>query len=237
MNMEMLEQMKTLIDDSHAKITALITANHTEITGKFDALSLSVNRRIDVIDGRCTEAIQQGIRNDDQLQRHIRATDVRINGILFKQGEDLPQLFKRIATELQYDVSNPCALPVLYRIVLRDKQPKESPTIIAKFITPHIKGSFFTRYLKHLKLNNQIFGAGYPDKRIIIGENLTQRNKLIFDEALKMRKEKLVHQVYTNNGAVMVKFDGASRAKMVSDASDLMAYRQQVNNGLDQSSY
>lgn len=82
-----------------------------------------------------------------------------------------------------------------------------TPTIVIKFIAKHVRDNFYGLYLakvgkKPLMSEDIQLAQG---SRIIISENLTALNQLIFLKALRMKGEKRFARVHTKDGLVQIK--------------------------------
>lgn len=128
---------------------------------------------------------------------------MRISGVPCRIEENLVDIFAKVAYVIQFDLSNPVMFPYLLRINLIDSSTgamAKNGTIIGQFVAPHIKTLFYSRYLQNLKLNLNDMGFNTKTRVIIIiSENLTKSNKLLFDEAYKLKKQNKLHQVFTSN--------------------------------------
>lgn len=225
----------TTLDDI-AKLIATNTQtmgnNHDELTKKFEALSQNVNEKITTIDQNYTLITNRIDTTDDAMDRLQKACDLRISGVPLLTDERandprLAQLFIKLANALQYNISCQINIPSMFRLKRRANGANdgniESPTIIATFIAPHIKREFFEAYLKKLNLSTTDLGFLHQPRRIIINENLTKMNKQIFDEALQLRRQKRIHQVYTKNGLVFVRVSAGLKPVPVRSIRDLHA--------------
>lgn len=200
-----------------------IDTKHDDISAKIDSMSKTINDRIDKVDYNCKVALARLDCSDDAIERITKANDLRIIGVPISQNEDLKSIFKRIAEIIHFTIDCPLSIPSLSRIgkPTNTNDGPSCPTIIAQFMAPHIKRLFFNAYLKKLTLSTADLGYNLPPKRVIINENLTKFNKAIFDDALLLRKQKKLFQVYTVNGLVYVRNEKGAKPTLARSGHEL----------------
>lgn len=116
--------------------------------------------------------------------------------------------------------------------------PNRTPMILARFIAPNHKIDFLNAYLKNIGSKNKASPIkashiGFEqNSRIFVNENLTKSNKILFDEAMLLRKDNKLNQVFTINGTVHVRVAVGLRAipvKSVDDISSAINNKAQSN--------
>lgn len=200
-----------------------IDVNHDDISTKIESMTKNFHERIDKVDYNCKVALSRLDSSEDAIERITKANDLRIIGVPMSQHEDLKSIFKRIAKVINYSIDCPLYIPSLSRLgkPTNTNDGPSCPTIIAQFMAPHIKRQFFNAYLKKLTLSTADLGYHPPSKRVIINENLTKLNKAIFDDALLLRKQKKLSQVFTVNGLVYVRNDKSAKPTLVRSGHEL----------------
>lgn len=97
------------------------------------------------------------------------------------------------------------------------------------------KKCFYSLYLGKIPIKPEIFNLT-NEKRIIVSENLTQKNAAIFKLAQKAKFEKKIAQVHTDDGVIKVKLlkGPNQRRYTVRNTTDLeVLVEQQKNIAID----
>lgn len=152
-----------------------------------------------------------------ELKRKLNKQDnatiagcVRIRGVPYKDDEDLYSIFNKLCKSLNVStpqVDNIYRLTNIYKDNLR-YAPRDD-VIIVKMHAPYEKNYLLKTIAKYRHDNKSTLclkHVGFDSmKPIYINENLTPDNHKIFQEALKLKKEKCLKSVYTQRGLVYVK--------------------------------
>lgn len=223
MSPEELANLKQFIADSNTEIKQSIVMTQKSLEGQIANLSDALNTEVNSLKSSVNEFQEKISAEVTTIKNHIAAhtdrltntendiermkyiNDLRLTG--FAQAEDLYGLFNAIAQHIGYDINNNANIPIMNRIPQRDKQTGTigfSSTIIMHFPSTQHKKIFYSKYLAKIPLNPDQFGLPKENK-IIIGENLTKSNAQIFKYAQKLKSEKKIAQVYTDDGLVKIK--------------------------------
>lgn len=195
-------------------------SNFTSINKQLENLSNNVNEKIDTIEKSCNA---NTTRLNDRIDRISLSNELRLSGIPKNPDTNLPDLFLKIANHIKYDTSSPISIPMISHIKARNKTTNEveiTGTILMQFVAPHIKTTFYNQYLRCLPvaLNNIGFET---DSAIIISENLTKQNVILFREAYNLKKSGNIFSVFTINGQVNIKINKGDRAIPILNKIDL----------------
>lgn len=199
----------------------------TQLNDKIDANQKNVQQQINDLKSNVTQCMEQTAGTDDVMQRVMKLNELKINGIAYKNDENLCQIFSEIAKLVHFDLNNVNNMPTLTRILKYDKTNRTSsptPIVILKFVANHIRSDFYRLYLNRIAAKQPIMteNIGLPKgTRIIMGENLTAKNFEIFIEAGKKKKEGKLCQVFTQEGLVHVKAVKYIKAKSVRSLREL----------------
>lgn len=100
------------------------------------------------------------------------------------------------------------------------------PSIVLKFVAPHIRNAFYGLYLaKATKDPIQSEQINLPQGCIIrIGELLTTQNQSIFIEAIKLKRDRKVMKVNTLDGLIRVKATQTGKFVTIRSQRELDAY-------------
>ena len=188
-----MDDLAKLIIQSGTEVQSNINKKIEGLQQVVDNLKMSIDKRFENVSMQCVAAVQKIEAIEDELLRRDKANELRIVGIPFIEGENLTDIFNKIASKLGYETGNPVMAPFLNRI----GNIKVKPAVRAKSM-------FFGSYLKNLKLCLADIGLQY-NGRIIISENFTKANKQIFDEAYSLKRQRKVSQVFTIVGVVHIR--------------------------------
>lgn len=176
-NMKSLDEIASLIQNANTTLQNTIANNHIALTEKIETLSTAVNTRIDAIVKICKDNVARINTIEDKLQQQVKLSELRVNGIPWRSNENLDDIFLKIATVLDYDASNRNMLPIAFRLTQRyGIQNTKNGTILLQFLAPHIKQMFYSFFIDYSS-------SAEAAPRIIITENLTKKNKSLFDDA------------------------------------------------------
>lgn len=210
-------EIKRMGDDIKAefqvKITALnekIEANHSNVQTQINAMKMDIEN----IKG-------QPNGGDDDLQRISKLNELKITGIAHANNENLNAIFGEIAKLVNFNLNGPNNAPAVNRIHKWDHERKTkipTPIVIVKFVANHIRDDFYRCYMDKIAAKQIILPENIKlpaGKQIIIGENLTVNNSKIFIEASKLKRDKKLCQVFTQEGIVHVRAIKSEKATAI----------------------
>lgn len=207
------QQITTTQNALDNKISSLRTQISDDVKEKIDGLQQSLatfsnNVNTEIVNMKL-ELKHQSDRiqvNEDDISRVTLLNQLRITGILPSQNENLRSIFEKIAKEIDYNIDDSTKIPHLRRILSRKNGViSQTNTIILYFTASHIKDQFYSQYLHKVPFSKGFLNEMKCDK-IIIGENLTKTNAMIFAKCLSYKKSGKIAQTFTNNGIVYIKF-------------------------------
>lgn len=172
----------------------------------------------------------------DKQENATVASDIRINGVPMYENENINGIFNTLCDTIGIN-----RLPV--KSIFRLKKTKTGgtnltdPAIIVRFDTPFERNfllkaiSNFLRIRKgQLLLSDVGFDSNQPFN---VKENLTQRNFLLYIEAVRLWRDNKLESVYSRRGIVYVKVNRAdepSRIDSFDDIKKLNLFRMQRGN-------
>lgn len=134
----------------------------------------------------------QRINNtEDDIQRVRLNLDLKVTGLVYKNDENLNELFLKLSSEIDFNPNSMACTPTLDRIPIKNKttgQMMSSNIIIIHFAILKHKQLFYSKYISKMPLKPENFGLK-KDARIVIGENLTKINATLFKQAQTMKKK------------------------------------------------
>lgn len=200
------DEMKILSDELKASLDTQIDRINTRI----DSIQENVNSQLNDVRADIYDCAEKLKLNEEDSKRISVLNELRLNGIAHSNDENLKDIFLSIAQLIGFDTTNPLHLPSISRSFIKDRRTNEVvqlPRILLKFVAKHIRNQFYGLYLAKVSkqpiLHEHI---NLPQGgRILIMENLTFHNQAIFNEAMKLKREKKLSNVKTIDGIVFVK--------------------------------
>lgn len=151
----------------------------------------------------------------DKTERLLHMTDLIVHGIPKTSNENLHNTFHMICDAINFVVKE-FTLQAIFRV----NNNVKFPPIIMKFISGPARNEFYSSYLKFKILNLSNIGFNSKD-RVYIQESLSPLHAEIFRRALALRKEELLHTVFTRNGFVNVRLNKDDKAICLVDMLQL----------------
>lgn len=209
------------LSDLWGKIQAMFAQSKTDIEDKIDSCKADLEKKIDGVEQKlsdlrldCGTEINKiaGVVSDMQsdLDRTKRSVarlesshELIVSGIPFTNDEDLLIIFQNIATTLAYTAST---MPMVHvkRLSKLPISVGSTPPLLIQFALRNIRDEFYGRYLRERSLTLRHIGFS-NDNRVYMNENLSQADREIRSQAVKLKRQGRIHQVYTRNGTVYVR--------------------------------
>lgn len=212
---EVLNSLASLTD-SHQKLATKLDEQHASLMKEIDKKikacvteTNKVNERVDHLD----------MKVDDLMEQSKRNCNLIVNGIPFKENEDISTIFATISSKLGYQ-SPPES--TVFRCKGADNNKR---IIIIKFPTDYHKQQFFNRYVKVATTLTLDGLKGFVDNnaRYYIQHDLSKQQYEVNKLAQRLRKEQMVKQVKVIQGYVALKFSSDSPFLYFPSASHLAA--------------
>lgn len=159
---------------------------------------------------------------DEYVARLEKASELIISAVPFVPNENLKGIFEHIAGAIGCNT-----LPIvnLKRLARTAIKPGEAPAIVCQFALRLDRDAFYRKYLEQRNLNLSHIGF-QSNNRIFVNENLTLLARSIRAEALKLKREGQLLQVYTKDGIVFAKSTTAARATACYTVAHLEKFRK-----------
>lgn len=226
MNQEILDQLKLLNtkqQEGFQSVNEKIDASAVKFTQQIDELSNNLNTRILQLEVANSNQNINIAKAQNDIDRLAISNELRIAKVPFNTNENLVEIFKKIATLIQFDISNPAHIPSLRRLPVKNRLNGDfthTGTILVQFVASHIKSVFYGLYLNKIPIKLSDIGFEGTNN-FHIGENLTKTNNQLFNSAYKLKKEKKIAQCYTSDGLVHVKINSGERPITIYTSHDL----------------
>lgn len=153
------------------------------------------------------------------VNRSTANHELIISGVPYVTEENLEQVFHHIAVALGYTPTN---IPIVYlkRLSRTPINVGSSPLILCQFALRGVRDEFYGKYLRQRSLNLRHVGFNNAN-RIYINENLTLDDRSIRKEAIKLKTQGRIAQVFTRSGAVFVRVKQGDEAELCSSLDQL----------------
>jgi hypothetical protein len=163
----------------------------------------------------------------NSLEQYTRRDCAEIRGIPYVEGENTNNIVMKLGEKIgvnlnKDDISTSHRLPIKRSRgeIGMANNLKTPPGIIVKFVKRDVRESFYRarKLLKDMTTRD----LGYSgENRIFVNESLTQKNKDLFNECLKIKKDKGFRFLWTYAGKIFMRRNENSQVIHVTDASIL----------------
>ena len=161
----------------------------------------------------------------NDLQQYSRRECLEIRGIPVTEGEDTDMLVMKVGELMGVEIKED-NISVSHRLPTSSKYKGKAtdPAIIVKFVRRDVKERYY-KGRKHLK-DCTTCNLGFPGmKHININESLTERNKELFNECAKFKKDLKFLYIWTSNGKIYLRKTQDSPMILVNNKDDLKKLR------------
>lgn len=159
----------------------------------------------------------------NDLEQYGRRECLEIQGIPQTRHEDTNDIVMKVGNLIgvevdESDISVSHRLPVSKRY----KGKRSNPPIIVRFVRRDLKEDFYSSRKDLKGYSTEDLGLGYETtNNIYINESLTERNKLLFKEALKAKKDLKYNFAWTSNGKIHLRKDSDSKIVHIKNKEDI----------------
>ena len=161
------------------------------------------------------KALKESFNEPEQYSRRdcLEIRGIPKSGAWEDTNEIIVQLGQKIGVDLKKeDISTSHRLPT--KVKADGERFMVPPAIIVKFVSRDVREQIY-RARKVLKdLTSQDLGYS-EENRIFINESLTQSNKELFRDCLKVKKEKGFKFLWTNGGKIFMRKDQSEGSKVI----------------------
>ena len=161
----------------------------------------------------------------NDLDQYLRRDCVEIRGLpVGSECANTNDVVLKVAEKIGVDLV-PSKISVSHPLPSRTVPTKQGGNtrlnaIIVKFVRRDVKEKFYhaRKNLKNLTASD----FGYQSRnKVYINENLTRKNKELFNSTLKIKKEKGFKYIWTNQGRIYLRKNEASSPVHIKNQSDL----------------
>ncbi|CAH2105988.1 unnamed protein product [Euphydryas editha] len=197
------------LDDFSERVTAIENRVSVLETSKTD---------LDEIKNITNRIIEDSYKNE----QWVRRSNIQINGIPHKVGENLLQIIKTLSDRCNFPINLNTDIDFVTRIAVKNNTEEKKPKpIIVKLQSRYKKDDFLSalRRLKDLKAHD--LGFVGASNRIYINDHLSTRNKFLLQQARIMSKKKNYAYCWVRNCTVMVRRSDNSPVLHITSEDDL----------------
>jgi regulator of replication initiation timing/histone H3/H4 len=234
------KSLKTMIADEFSALRAEIDGMKTSVSylsGEYDILKEKLDKLCDEnnhLKSKVSELERKGLdigatlksHNEDVNSREQAAKlyNVEIKGVRESNNESLSNIIESILRVTGCDID---MREVDYIVRTRTRENNAPKPIIVKFLRKITRDTFLAcvRNKKRTITTRDIGVIGSPND-ILINEHLTLRNKQLFFEAHKLKRELSYKYAWTRNGKIYMRKSEGSRRLYVSSMADLANIKQ-----------
>jgi hypothetical protein len=143
----------------------------------------------------------------NDLEQYSRRDCLEIQGIPQSKDEDTNDIVKKVGDLMGIEVDED-DISISHRLSMSNKYKGKrfNLPIIVKFVRREMKEKFYRSRKSLKRFNTKDLELGYEETdNIYINESLTVRNKLLFKEALKVKKDLQYKFIWTSNGIIYLR--------------------------------
>lgn len=161
----------------------------------------------------------------DDLEQYSRRECVEIRGIPLPANprlENTNEIVMKVADLMEVDVKDE-DISVSHRLKTSESyhgRNIQAPPIIVKFTRRAVKEKLYKARKKLTGLSTKDLGYN-TEQNIYIAESLTQKNKVLFKEAYKVKKDKQFKFIWTSSSKIYLRRSESSPVHLVKNMNDL----------------
>lgn len=208
------------------KSTSFLSEKFEEMKNQIENLQgenktiMEENLNLKVLVADLRYAVDTMEQNLDNMEQYSRRDCLEVKGVPIQDGESTDGIIKTIGENIGVSLED-SDISVSHR--LRENKPSRSerssdPAIIVKFVRRNKRDEFY-RARKHLrgKSTKDLGLSRRVESSLYISESLTKRNKDLFYECLRARKELKYNFIWTQAGKIFLRKDARSAAKLITN--------------------
>ncbi|CAG9783468.1 unnamed protein product [Diatraea saccharalis] len=197
-----LKQVKADVADLKASLDSRIDDISDRVSNLESRISAVENAKTEL--DHLKKIINVLVEDNNRSEQWVRRSNIQINGIPFKSGENLINVTKRLADRCSFPLKD-TDIDFVTRIAVKDHNDKRPKPIILKMQSRYRKDEFLAaiRNLKNIKASD--LGFGSSDSRVYANDHLSTKNKFLLRQAKMKSKEKNYAFCWVRNCTIMVR--------------------------------
>lgn len=233
-----LESLLNAINKNHDELNSTLKTTNSKIDGFVAELSekieiakkelhVKIENVENYVDNQVSTLENRLLATELALDRYKRNGDFLIYGLPYSDKENLENIFNIICTKINFSCTH--SNVKIYRIGKRPSGSKPPPVLV-KFNDHFHAQQFFSNYLSCTPaLETNTFGFSNA-ARIFINKSLTKHDIVIYKKCVELKKNHIIHQVFTDNGLVSVKKDRLSKKNYFSTMAEFETFLISINS-------
>lgn len=198
-----------------AKILYTLGINKSTINTRIDGITQRVseveNRLVPLeavksdVDG-LKDLVRGLVADSSRNEQWVRRSNIQLNGIPYKNGENLITTVKRLAQLCGFPLNVETDIDFVTRVAVRnDAEAKKTKPVILKLQSRYKKDDFLAalRRLKIIKASDVGFTGS--EEKIYANDHLSTKNKSLLQQAKMKAKEKGYAYCWVRNCTIMVR--------------------------------
>ena len=243
--MPSIKEIESLLDSKLQPIQAKLDDLGKQMNENYAALQKKItlletrNVSLEAENATLTKRLQSCEISLNNLEQYSRRECVEISGIPEVEGENTDDIVIKVGSLIgleitKNDISVSHRLPKpSYSAAVREGPQSSSntssraPNVIVKFVRRETRDHFYKgrKFLRD-KSTRDLDLARYSENKIYISENLSQANKDLFKESLKVKKDLKYKFIWTFYGRTYLRKDSESPVVAILKKSDLDILKQ-----------
>lgn len=158
----------------------------------------------------------------DLLEQQTRANNLEIQGVPFKENENLLNILYKIGEHVKCPIAE-VDIDTVYRVTPHPSSAQQMKPIIVKLLTKHKRDSILaaTKILRR-ESNTPGIAIDNISKKLFINEHLTSKIKLLLKHTKEAAKSKNFKFVWVRNGNILVRKDDRSKVISIGKEGDIL---------------
>ncbi|CAH2092292.1 unnamed protein product [Euphydryas editha] len=189
----------TAVESSIVSVTEGLNELNVEV-GRIDGIKLELEE--------CKSKIKEFTEYKDRNDQWVRRSNIQINGIPLKKGENLNQIIKNLAAKCGYTLNIDADVDFVTRVAVKnDTSDHNIRPIIVKMQSRYKKDDFLAllRKIKNCTAKDIGFTGAQGNNRIYFNDHLSAKNKFLLRRAKQIAREKNYTFCWVRNCTIMVR--------------------------------
>lgn len=233
----MIEDLRADINNKWSKISETVAtweSNFIQMESTVAAL-VTANEKLSSENDTLRNDVQSLKSHVEELEQRSRNANIEIQNVPERKGENLMHVIESIGAVIGYPIP-PTQVKDVHRVAHNAKSDRPK-NIIVQLATRHVRNDVLAaarvrRGLTVAQLQKAMGGTPTSglaasesrahDQNIYIKEHLTLKNKILYAEARKAKKEKNYKFVWIKNATILMRKTDDSRVVTIRNSEDLL---------------
>lgn len=197
-----ISDLKSSFESKMEEITTKVSNIEDRVSSLESTKSVISNLKVIV-----NELVEKNAHNE----QWVRRSNLQINGVPQKAGENLIDLLKTLAKVSGFPFDVKSDLDFVTRVaVMNNADNKKPKPIIVKMQSRYKKDDFLASIRKLKEIKTSDLGFSGDTGRIYVNDHLSSRNKILLQKAKQRAKEKEYKYCWVRNCTIMVRRNDSS---------------------------